>query len=408
MMAKRDTYRKTDLERKLAQSPQDPVKAKHLENLRRFDEYNEARGVSVGTRQNYVRMGLKLSSHLDKPFDEVEKKDMIQVMAAIDKKVKAGDMTEGVRNLFIICTKRLYQWLHDLEKGEYPDVVRWIQKKPAPMEERLKRNGELLTPGEIEALIRAAGPNARDRAIVTVLWECGCRASELTDLRIQDVEVGVTNAKIRFVNGTKKTRESTRIVPIEVSIQPLRDWVNQHPRSNDPQAKLFCSLSSPTLGKELSYTGLRGILVKLANRAGIRKSVNPHSFRHLRATELCQKLREPLMRQMFGWSASSRMPEVYEHVSDESLSDEYRALHGKAPAKRESMLSAPRCKRCGEESAVGDRFCRTCSHPLRAEDAEKLEKLDDPNAIAMKLSSLTPEKLALLQEILPALLEKAG
>jgi len=57
----------------------------------------------------------------------------------------------------------------------------------------------------------------------------------------------------------------------------------------------------------MRYKSFANILKDLAKKAGIKKKVNPHNFRHSRATHLAGKLPEAVMKEFFGWAQSSKM-----------------------------------------------------------------------------------------------------
>lgn len=62
---------------------------------------------------------------------------------------------------------------------------------------------------------------------------------------------------------------------------------------------------------------------KAARKTKIRKRCNPHIFRHSRATLLAQHLTEAQLKQVFGWTQSSKMASVYVHLSGRDNDDAY-------------------------------------------------------------------------------------
>ena len=80
--------------------------------------------------------------------------------------------------------------------------------------------------------------------------------------------------------------------------------------------------------KLLTYNGARGILIRLASRAGIKKRVNPHGFRHARATNLADHLTEAQMNEYLGWVQSPKMTSIYVHLSGRDVDKALLKLHG--------------------------------------------------------------------------------
>ena len=65
-----------------------------------------------------------------------------------------------------------------------------------------------------------------------------------------------------------------------------------------------------------------------AIRAGIAKRVNPHSFRHARASNLANFLTEAQMKEYLGWVGDSRMASTYVHLSGRNIDNALFKLNG--------------------------------------------------------------------------------
>ncbi|MBN1286257.1 MAG: tyrosine-type recombinase/integrase [Anaerolineae bacterium] len=115
-------------------------------------------------------------------------------------------------------------------------------------------------------------PKLRDRAIIAVLWDTGCRAGELLGLRLDDIDW--ENLTL-LVSG----KDGSRTVPIEPdAARVLADWLAVRPVDHGTDA-VFLSLRRGRRGA-LGYSGLRIMLQRRAHEAGVREPVNPHAFRH--------------------------------------------------------------------------------------------------------------------------------
>lgn len=118
------------------------------------------------------------------------------------------------------------------------------------------------------------------------------------------------------------------------------------------------------------------MLKELALKAGIRKRVYPHLFRHSRATHLASHLTEAQMKQYFGWTQSSRMASTYVHLSGRDVDGALLKLQGIdiQEKKNESELKVALCSRCNERNSPSSKFCARCGSPLNLETGLKLDE----------------------------------
>ena len=259
-----------------------------------------ARGISKRRISRYVDVLLWLSNALGKGFKEVSRRDMEDAMM----KLECSSYTEWTKATNKMIVKLFYKWLYNTDV--YPDVVRWIKVKKV-IKKRLPE--ELLTPEEVKRMIDACN-HIRDKALVSFLYESGCRVGELLNLRIRDVEF-MDNICYVMLNG----KTGMRRIPIINSVPYLANWIENHPLRDDRNAYVFVSLVGKNRKSRMGYTAVRLLLRDIAKRAGIKKRVNPHNFRHSRATELASKITEQQLKKYFGWSSDSKMAAVYVHLS---------------------------------------------------------------------------------------------
>ena len=130
---------------------------------------------------------VKIGDWLDKPFKEATKKDIIKVVQIIETQ----DYTAHTKHDYKIVVKRFYQWLRSSD--DYPEEVRWIKST-------IKRNDsmipdELLTAEEIKKLIETA-EHPRNKAMISALYESGCRPSEFLYLCIKHIVFDKIKAQI--------------------------------------------------------------------------------------------------------------------------------------------------------------------------------------------------------------------
>lgn len=162
----------------------------------------------------------------------------------------------------------------------------------------------------------------RNKAIIEVMYGCGLRVSEVISLNISDIYI-----KDEFVRIIGKG-DKERLVPIgkktlnEVMLYVKGERLHQEikPKFSD---KVFISARGTSLTRQSVF-----LLVKsLAENAGIKKTISPHTLRHSFATHLLEggaDLRA--VQQMLGHSSISTT-EIYTHVSDEYLREVITMYH---------------------------------------------------------------------------------
>ncbi len=260
-------------------------------------------------------------------------------------------------NLLKATIKQFFRWLYvdDDDSKEYPAVVKWIKTG------KIKPNygKRVLSKQDVLAMMQSAD-NPRDRAIVHVLYESGCRASELLSMKLKDVAFDQYGATLR-VNG--KTGE--RRVRLIESIPDLRMWLDMHPTRNHPESALWITNRAPF--RPIVIDTLQVTIYKLAERAALPEGISPHSFRHARATHLASDLTEAQMKVLFGWTGDSDMPARYVHLSGRDVDDALLRINGIKTDAQEKTASptAPRaCPRCHTPNSPAAKFCMQCSSPL--------------------------------------------
>lgn len=189
-----------------------------------------------------------------------------------------------------------------------------------------------LTIEEIDAIADAIDLSApmahRDRAIIETLYGCGLRVSELCGLRLS--RISAEEGFIRVVGKGDKER----LVPIGAEALHWIGLYARHERSHvkvQPKAEDLVFLNAR--GGGLSRMSVFNLVKELAVRAGIRKHISPHTFRHSFATHLVEggaDLRA--VQEMLG-HASITTTEIYTHLDREYLRSNIMRFHPRADAK---------------------------------------------------------------------------
>ena len=318
-----------------------------------------ARGLTPARALFYLTRLLQVAKLAGKELDKLSVDELKDLVRRLD----ARYANENTRHDFRVALKKFYQWLNGYEwdSKEYPSLVRWI--KTTVRNER-KLPEEVLTQEEVFRMVEAAS-NIRDKAFIAVLYESGCRIGELLSLKLKNVVFDDYGAVI-IVHG----KTGYRRVRLVVSVPHLANWVANHPRRNELEAPLWVSIGTMNHGKQLDYQSVRNILRDTARKAGIKKRVNPHAFRHARATHLASKLTEAQMCEFFGWKQGSDMPATYVHLSGRDVDKAILSIYGvKMREERQEELKLKRCPRCRHLNSPEASYCVRCMMLL---DEEKL------------------------------------
>lgn len=184
---------------------------------------------------------------------------------------------------------------------------------------------EVLTIEEIDEMIScvdlSANEGQRNRAIIETLYSCGLRVSELINLEINKIFLDEEYIVI------KGKGEKERIVPISpTAIHEIKLYLEDRKYLNiKPGEENILFLNRR--GRRLTRVMIFYIIKQLAELAGIRKEISPHTLRHSFATHLLEggaNLRA--IQQMLGHE-SITTTEIYIHIDRSRLREEILTFH---------------------------------------------------------------------------------
>lgn len=179
---------------------------------------------------------------------------------------------------------------------------------------------------EIESIIAAIDlskpEGTRNKAMLETLYSCGLRVSELIGLKISQLYLDLDYIRVRG-KGDKE-----RLVPIGRAAARYLKLYREQVRSHQVPAKgmddvLFLNKRGSALSRVMVFYMIRS----LAQQAGIKKTVSPHTFRHSFATHLVEggaDLRA--VQEMLG-HASITTTEIYTHLDREFLKKTLEQFH---------------------------------------------------------------------------------
>ena len=179
---------------------------------------------------------------------------------------------------------------------------------------------------EIDRIITAIDLNNhlgyRNLTIIEMLYSCGLRVSELINLKLSDLFL-----EEDFIKVTGKGNKQ-RFVPIGLNTKKL---IQSYLKIYRPLFKIS-TIDSDTIflnrnGKKLTRAMIFTIVKKIKIKAGIKKNVSPHTFRHSFATHLLENGADLRSIQMMMGHESITTTEIYMHLDKSYLKKVMNTFH---------------------------------------------------------------------------------
>ncbi|MGF3072135.1 site-specific tyrosine recombinase XerD [Facklamia sp. P13055] len=289
----------------------------YLADFKRYLQIDQVK--SKNTIQAYVRDLKKFidyhQDHATQSLDQIDYSYMQGFLAHLHQQNYATSSTSRL----LSAMKQFFHYL--LKEGV-------IQQNPLQLVQGPKQAKSLpkvLSMEEVEALIQA--PNIatltglRDRAILEVLYACGLRVSELTQLQLADLHLD-----LGFVQTLGKGNKE-RIIPLgDEAIY----WVDQYLQdargvfASKKTAQAGQILFLTERGKAFTRQGIWKNLNKYVQQAGVNQRVSPHMLRHSFATHLLENGADLRMVQELLGHADISTTQIYTHISHHRLQEVYR------------------------------------------------------------------------------------
>ena len=361
--------------------------------LKKFIFQLQRDGLAKSTRTNYLNQLTRMIKNLKKTgfiknLDELDKDSFDDLLTYLDD--IAGLSQNEIRN-YKKVTKKFFKWLCDDEPP------RWVTKLKLETVESPVQPSDLLNQEEVDKLLGACR-HPRNKAFIAVMLDSGMRVGALASCRIKNVEFNQYGAII-YISKTSRSKKTAapKGIPITWSTGYLNQWLSVHPMQNDPEAPLWTTINEPY--QPLSYKTIRVTIKNIARDAGIKKRVNPHSFRHKAITSwILDGLNDQQVKHRAGWSKGSmQMLRIYANFTDDEMNNNIFELYGlKTENKRQVTLE--RCPRCNNILKPSDRFCSQCSLVLDQSMAEEIKMAGEKVPDALTLLMADPATQALIAE----------
>ena len=191
-----------------------------------------------------------------------------------------------------------------------------------------QRLPKVLSPDMVDALLQAPIGSQdryarRDRAILAVMYATGCRVSEVTGLKLPDV-----NLDDRYARVTGKGNKQRMVSLTPIAVDSIVDYLNlERPDMAEnavvDEEWLFVTRSGRRMNRETIWE----LIQRYASRVGCGGDVSPHTLRHSFATHLLAGGADiRALQEMLG-HASIRTTQIYTHVDHTRLKNVHKSCH---------------------------------------------------------------------------------
>lgn len=284
----------------------------------------------------YLQLERSLSDHsVDAYMHDIEK--LTQYLTAINSSQQPADLSLKDLQLFV-------KWINELGMGQtsqsriisgirsfykYCLIEQICKTDPTQLLEAPKTKRKLpdtLSFEEIELVIsqidQSTPEGGRNKAILETMYSCGLRVTEVINLKISGIY-----PDLGFIRVTGKG-DKERLVPIgKDAIKYILIYKNNIRVHQNIQKNYEDILFLNKRGKSLSRVMIFYIIKEMVMKAGIKKIVSPHTFRHSFATHLVEggaDLRA--VQEMLGHE-SITTTEIYTHLDRDYLRDTLQRFH---------------------------------------------------------------------------------
>jgi len=376
---------------------------KNLENAIIICDYIIAEQVEINiqnsTKESKIKVLAWLSNHFqdEKLFRDMTKHDILDFLNKLRKSVTEDPASKwiGSYNGRQIILTKFFRWLYNRSESEHrnrttPLCMQGIKR--LPRKEKTSYKPTDIWERRDHALFLKFCPSKRDRCYHSLANDMSARPNEILNLKVKDIkfhvnEEGIQFAEVRITGG----KTGSRTVPLIDSLPYLKEWLQEHPTNSNPESWIFISQGN-NHGIKLTYEGLsshyeyyrkryfpsllKDEAISEYDKAFIKnmltKPWNLYVFRHSALTEKSQFLTEAVLRSHAGWTMSSKMPQVYVHLSNESskILLQKRGII-RTEDKEMSSLQSKQCPNCLEPNKPDGKFCIKCKMVLTYDSYNK-------------------------------------
>jgi integrase/recombinase XerD len=273
----------------------EPLQESKSNEIVRFEHYLQSKRYSLNTIKVYAEtLRIFFRYFTNKSIEQISNEDLIVFN---NEYILKNNFSSSYQNQLVNAVKLYYSAIQ--HKRIDVDLVH------RPRREKTLPN--VLSKEEVKRLLNAS-TNLKHRTMLSLIYACGLRRSELLNLTFADIQSARNILLIKQSKGKKD-----RIVPIgNKIIQQLREYYLLY----RPKYWLFEGQSA---GEQYSAKSLQNILKLSVSKSGISKPVTLHWLRHSYATHLLESGTDLRYIQELLGHSSSRTTEIYTHVSTHEI-----------------------------------------------------------------------------------------
>jgi len=264
----------------------------HINSFKNYMNYKRYSQNTIKTYSDALEVFFRFFQN--KTIENFTKEDLIQFNTEY---ILKKNLSASYQNQVINAIKLFYR-----NRFNRTMEVDYIQRP-----RREKRLPNVLSKDEVKSILEAP-TNLKHRAMLSLIYACGLRRSELLNLTLKDI---LSDRNLLFIRQSKGKKD--RVVPIgKKLIEMLRDYY----KAFKPKTWLFEGQFPNTKYSEKS---LENVLKQSLSKAKITKKVSLHWLRHSYATHLLESGTDLRYIQELLGHSSSRTTEIYTHVSTRNL-----------------------------------------------------------------------------------------
>jgi integrase/recombinase XerD len=272
-----------------------PLSEKGQADIAKYKRWLEANRYPESTVLNYTSMMVRFLRFLSpKEATECTADDLIRI---VDEYILPRGLSYSFQNQMISSVKKFYSSMYKsvMDPGK---ITRPRSRHRLP---------EVLSKEEVRKIL-GAPTNEKHRVMLSLIYACGLRRSELLQLKPEDIERDRKLLRIRQSKGFKD-----RIIPVSDRTIEMVDTYLKHYK---PKRYLF---EGQKEGGMYSSSSLEKVLKIACEKTGLRKDVSLHWLRHSYATHLLESGTDLRYIQELLGHKSSRTTEIYLHVTEKSI-----------------------------------------------------------------------------------------
>jgi integrase/recombinase XerD len=278
-----------------ARTERKPLSDENVSHVKQFRIWMEHKRYSASTIKTYSDAISGFLAFLQpKPATEAGNDDVVRY---VHEYIIGNDYSFAMQNQAVNAMKLFYR--------EVLQTRLDVMKLERPRREHKLPN--VLSKEDVKAILEALS-NPKHKAMLSLIYACGLRRSELLNLKPADVDSKRGLLIIRQGKGRKD-----RVAPLpERIVEMLRDYYKGY----RPKVWLF---EGQKPGTQYSPTSLQEVLKTGLEKSGVKRNATLHWLRHSYATHLLENGTDLRYIQELLGHKSSKTTEIYTHVTDNSL-----------------------------------------------------------------------------------------